>query len=135
MRSSFALLAAGLLLTACSTTTQYAFQPPAADEPEAKISFVQYHGIRDWHADNNRQLYVQAADRQWFQVDLFGPCIGLEYASRVGFDTRDPAGSFDRFSSIVLRGGERCKVDSVKKIAKPTRTEKPRSARARPNQA
>ena len=135
MRSSFALLAAGLLLTACSTTTQYAFQPPAADEPEAKISFVQYHGIRDWHADTNRQLYVQAADRQWFQVDLFGPCIGLEYANRVGFDTRDPAGSFDRFSSIVLRGGERCKVDSVKKIAKPTRVEKPRAARARADQA
>jgi hypothetical protein len=135
MRTSLALLTAAILLTACSTTTQYAFQPPAADEPEAKISFVQYHGIRDWHADNNRQLYVQAADRQWFQVDLFGPCIGLEYASRVGFDTRDPAGTFDRFGTIVLRGGERCKVDSVKKIAKPTRTEKPRSTHARPNQA
>ena len=135
MRKSIALLAAGLLLTACSTTTQYAFQAPAADEPEAKISFVQYHGIRDWHADNNRQLYVQAADRQWFQVDLFGPCIGLEYASRVGFDTRDPAGAFDRFGSIVLRGEARCKVDSVKRIPQPTRVEKARAARPRPNQA
>lgn len=135
MRKSLSLLTAGLLLTACSTTTQYAFQAPAADEPEAKISFVQYHGVRDWHADNDRQLYVQAADRQWFQVDLFGPCFGLEYASRVGFDTRDPAGAFDRFGTIVLRSGERCKVDSVKKIPKPTRVEKTQAARPRPNQA
>ena len=124
------------MLAACGTTsTRYAFQPPAAGEPEAGISFVQYHGIRDWHADNDRQLYVQAADRQWYQVDLFGPCIGLEYANHVGFDTRDPAGTFDRFSSIVLHRGDRCKVSSVKKIAAPTRVEKPRAGHPQANQA
>ena len=140
MRKLISLVAAGLLLAACSNT-QYAFQAPAAEEPEAGIPFTQYHGIRDWHADNDRQLYVQAADRQWYQVDLFGPCIGLEYASRVGFDTRDPAGTFDRFSSIIVRGGGvpgggRCKVSSVKKIPQPTRVEKAHGDRApRPNQA
>ena len=135
MRNSILVLAAGMMLAACSTT-QYAFAPPVAGEPEAGIPFTQYHGIRDWHADNDRQLYVQAADRQWYQVDLFAPCIGLEYANRIGFDTRDPAGTFDRFSSIIVRGGGRCKVDSVKKIAPPTRVEKPPGGRApKPNQA
>jgi hypothetical protein len=140
MRKSIPLMAAGLLLAACSST-QYAFEAPAAGEPEAGIPFTQYRGIRDWHADNDRLLYVQAADRQWYQVDLLGPCIGLEYANRVGFDTRDPAGTFDRFSSIIVRGsgipgGGRCKVSSVKKIPKPTRVEKAHGGPPpRPNQA
>jgi hypothetical protein len=135
MRKTISVIVAGLLLAACSST-QYAFQAPVPGEPEAGIPFTQYHGIRDWHADNDRQLYVQAEDRQWYQVDLFGPCTGLEFSNRVGFDTRDPAGTFDRFSSIIIRGGERCKVSSVKKIPQPTKVEKARSGPApRPNQA
>lgn len=137
MRKLLTLISAGIAaavaLTACSTT-RYEFQQAAAGEPEAQIRFVQYRNIRDWHADSDRQLFVQSLDRQWYQVDLFGPCIGLEYANRVGFDTKDPAGTFDRFSSIVFKG-QRCKVASVKKAPPPVRVEGPRSARPKPNQA
>ena len=134
MRILTSIIATAVLLSACGST-RYEFQQAAVGEPEAQIPFVQYRTIRDWHADNDRQLFLQSTDRQWYQVDLFGPCTGLEYESRIRIDTRDPAGSFDRFSSIVLRGGERCKVLSVKKAPAPVRVEKPRPAAPKPNQA
>ena len=134
MRASLIMIAASLALTACGTT-RYEFQQAAQGEPEAQIRFVQYSTIRDWHADNDRQLFLQALDRQWYQVDLFGPCIGLEYANRIRLDPKDPAGTFDRFSVVVLKGGERCQVASVKKAPPPVRVEKPRPARAEPSRA
>lgn len=134
MRALLTMIAAGLALTACSTT-RYEFQQAAQGEPEAQIHFVQYRNIRDWHADNDRQLFLQALDRQWYQVDLFGPCYGLEYATRIRLDPKDPAGTFDRFSTVILKGGERCQVASVKKAPPPLRVEKPRAARTQANQA
>lgn len=133
MRTLLTLIAAGLALTACGTT-RYEFQQAAAGEPEAQIRFVQYRNIRDWHADNDHQLFMQAGDRQWYQVDLLGPCIGLEYANRIGVDTRDPGGTFDRFSTIVFKG-QRCKVESVKKAPPPVLVDKGRPARPGANQA
>jgi hypothetical protein len=40
-----------------------------------------------------------------------GPCIGLNFANSIGFDTR-PLGNFDRFSAIVVPGSGRCTVQS-----------------------
>lgn len=134
MRAFVTLIAAGLALTACGTA-RYEFQQAAAGEPEAQIRFVQYRTIRDWHADNDRQLFVQSNDRQWYQVDLFGPCIGLEYANRIRLDPNDPAGTFDRFSTVILKGGERCKVASVKKAPPPVLVDKTKTTRPQPNQA
>lgn len=128
-----ALMAGGLALSACSTA-RYEFQQAAAGEPEARIPFVQYRTIRDWHADNDRQLFLQTTGRQWYQVDLFGPCIGLEFANGIRLDPKDPSGSFDRFSVIVLKG-QRCQVASVKKAPAPVRVDKPRAARPQPTQA
>lgn len=134
MRKLTSVIAAALLLGACSTT-RYEFQAAAANEPEAGIPFVQYRNVRDWHADNDRRLFLQSIDRQWYQVDLFAPCIGLEYVNRIRLDTKDPAGTFDRFSTVVLKDGQRCKVASVKKAPPPLRVEKPRAQHPQPNQA
>lgn len=128
-----ALIVGGLALTACSTM-RYEFQQAAAGEPEARIPFVQYRTIRDWHADNDRQLFLQTTGRQWYQVDLVGPCIGLEYANGIRLDPKDPAGSFDRFSVVILKG-QRCQVASVKKAPPPLRVEKARATRPQANQA
>src|SRR5690348_2331110 len=110
MRILAPVIAATLMLGACGST-RYEFQPAAAGEPEARIPFAAMSGtVRDWHADTDTQLFVQANGRQWYQVDLFGPCYGLEYANGIVFDTKDPSGAFDRFSAIVLGGGQRCQV-------------------------
>jgi hypothetical protein len=39
------------------------------------------------------------------------PCIGLNFAQSIGFDTH-PLGRFDQFSSIFVPGGSRCAVQS-----------------------
>lgn len=110
---------AAFLLCGCSTT-KYEFHEAATTAPESKIAFVQHRGIYSWQAVNDSRLYVQDAGRQWYQVDLLGPCTGLEFADRVRFMPSDPAGDFDRFSWIQMRG-QRCKVQSVKKVEPPTR--------------
>jgi len=112
---------AALMLAACAGGgSNYEFQAAAVGEPEARINFVQYNGIRDYHAVSDRLLYVQSRDRNWYQVDLFAPCTGLEFAMGVRFRPSDGAGTFDRFSSIDMRG-QSCKVRSVKRVAPPMR--------------
>jgi hypothetical protein len=117
-------LAIGAFLAGCSTTeTTYVDRPVASAatggdmvvNPNAQIPFVQYGGIRDWRTENDHELYAQASDRRWYKVELLGPCIGLEFANGVRFLPSDSAGTFDRFSSIVV-DGQRCKVDRVEAL-------------------
>jgi hypothetical protein len=109
-----------LILAACSSGGNYEFQSAAVEAPQARIPFVQYNGVRDYHAVSDRLLYVQARDRSWYQVDMFAPCTGLEFAMGVRFRPSDGAGTFDRFSSIDLRD-QNCKVRSVKRVPPPMR--------------
>ena len=88
----------------------------AAPHSEARIPFVQYGGIRDWRTANDREIFIQDSGRHWYRAELMGPCNGLAFASGVRFMPSDSAGTFDRFSWIVA-GGERCKVQSVQRIA------------------
>ncbi len=121
MRKILSLLASVVMLAGGAGNTQYAFQDPAPGEPEARIPFVHLGGLYNWHADNDRLLYVEGRDRQWYRVNLFGPCIGLEFASGLRLIPSDSAGTFDRFGSIAIRD-QRCKVESVKKVAQPVLT-------------
>lgn len=96
----------------------------ASDNPQrssrnASIPFVNHGGIRDWQAPNNRTLYVQSRNRQWFRAELMGPCQGLDFADRIGFHT-GPSNTFDRFSSIVVRG-RRCHIASLERADGPAR--------------
>ncbi|MBK9252299.1 MAG: hypothetical protein IPM70_10580 [Proteobacteria bacterium] len=42
---------------------------------------------------------------------LLGPCIGLDFALSIGFDT-GPSNQFDKFSSILVPREGRCQVTS-----------------------
>ena len=117
MRNLIFGVVAALAVAGCSTN-RYQFPEAASADPQAKIGFVQYRGVYSWEAVSDHRLYVEDRGRQWYQVDLLGPCIGLEFANRVRFIPSDGAGDFDRFSWIQM-GRERCKVDSVKKVAPP----------------
>jgi hypothetical protein len=79
--------------------------------PDAYIPFANQGGIRDWEADRDRGLWVQDVHRRWYYAKLMGPCIGLNFATRIGFDTH-PMGRFDKFSSIVVPGSGRCTVQT-----------------------
>jgi hypothetical protein len=95
---------------------------PAA--PAASIPFANHGGIRDWQADKDRGVWVQDVHRNWYYAKLMGPCIGLDFANSIGFDTH-PLGTFDRFSAIVVPGTGRCTVQSF------TASEGPRAEKDR----
>jgi hypothetical protein len=86
-------------------------QDTLADPAEASIPFVDHGGIRDWHADRDRGLWVQDIHRNWYYAKLLSPCTGLGFATAIGFVTRPP-GSFDRFSRIIVPREGTCPVVS-----------------------
>jgi hypothetical protein len=83
----------------------------AKPTPQPYIPFANHGGIRDWAADHDRGVWLQDIHRRWYYAKLMGPCIGLDFATTIGFDTH-PLGRFDQFSSIVVPGTGRCAVQT-----------------------
>jgi hypothetical protein len=84
----------------------------SAPTTEASIAFANHGGIRNWEADREQGLWVQDSRRNWYYAKLMGPCMGLNFAMGLRFDTR-PMGTFDRFSSIVVPREGRCMIQSL----------------------
>ena len=92
----------------------------AADAPkEARINFVDHGGIRDWRIVDRDTLLIRARGNQWYKAELFMPAYGLPFAPAIGFDTGFGS-SFDRFSSIIVRG-QRYPLRSLVKVDAPPR--------------
>lgn len=81
----------------------------SATKVEASIPFGL---IRDWQADREKGMWVQAYSRKWYYAEFMGRCLGLNFATAVGFDTRFQS-SFDRFSSVFVPGYGRCAIRSL----------------------
>jgi hypothetical protein len=119
-----AAIAVPLLLLALSAG---AADDPAASASapapqEASIPFANHGGIYDWRVVDDRTVLIQSSSRQWYKATLMSPCINLSFAQRIGFET-NPNGSFDKFSTIRLRG-QRCPVISLIKIDPPTKAKR-----------
>jgi hypothetical protein len=81
-------------------------------EGQASIPFLSRATVRDWHASDDKTLYIQHTSRGWYRADLLGPCMGLPYATVIGFVNERGAPRFNRYSEILV-DGERCKVVSL----------------------
>jgi hypothetical protein len=92
---------------------------------EASIPFVNSgNAVRDWQADGIDGLWVQDAHKQWYYATFIGPCHGLDFALRVGFENR-AMDTLDRFSTVVVPGEGRCAIQSfTKSEAPPKRKDK-----------
>jgi hypothetical protein len=80
--------------------------------PEVSIPFVNHGSINDWRPDRNRGLWIQDAHRQWYYARIMEPCLGLDFAETIAFETQ-PSGALDRFSSILVPHEGRCHLDSL----------------------
>jgi hypothetical protein len=89
-----------------------AFAADSAAQPQASIPFANHGGIWNWQADGDKGLWVQSNNRRWYYARFMGPCIGLDFADSVGFDTR-PMGTFDRFSAVVVPRWGKCQLQSL----------------------
>jgi hypothetical protein len=116
-------LAAALPLPAAAPAAEP--EPAAARAEEARIPFVNFRGIRSFHAADEHVVYLQDQSRNWYRAELIGPCFGLTWANRIAVDTRGSS-VFDRFSALIV-DGERCQVHSLTRSGKPERRASRRS--------
>jgi len=90
---------------------------PTVAPREASIRDAASGGIRDWHSDDGRSIFLRDRTGRWYHATFAGPCAGVLYSSTIGFKT-DVLGAFDRFSTISTERGL-CSVSSVVRSAKP----------------
>ena len=78
---------------------------------ESRIAFSS-RNIRNWHVVDDQTLLIQSNSRKWYKAKLLGNCPGLRFVERVGFKS-NADDSFDKFSSIQVRDGQRCQLVSL----------------------
>jgi hypothetical protein len=117
-----AIAAVAVTLTACASKTprqpreaDAALTAPVADA-DAKLPRFQ---IRDWSAPNDHTIIVIANDGTRYRAETFGPCLGLDFANRLAFESRGGFEQVDRFSSVLLGDGTRCQFQSFGKLKAP----------------
>jgi Family of unknown function (DUF6491) len=117
MNTARNILLATALGLAIGATAMAADQAPLP--AQASIPFIKAgKSIRDWQADGREGLWVQDIRRQWYYAKLQGPCLGLDFATGIGFDT-GPGDSLDRFSAVVVPREDRCQIFSLTKSDTP----------------
>jgi hypothetical protein len=113
------MTAAGIASLAWSAGAALADEPAQpAGSNDVSIPFANHGGIRDWHADRDRGLWIQDSFGKWYYATVMSPCIGLNFANSIGFDTR-PQGSFDKFSYIVVPREGRCAIQTLRPSGAP----------------
>ncbi len=78
---------------------------------EARIPFVNFGGIRNFHADGTRGVFLQDRRRNWYYADLFGPCTDLPFAIGIGVKTWG-MDTLDR-SGTILVGRDQCRIANL----------------------
>ncbi len=103
MLKSLSAVAVAVLLStpsiAADPPINWNSNPQTSPAPQATIRFARQGGIDNWTVVDEKTVYVQDRERQWYRADLMGHCIGLRFAQRIGFKF-EVDGSFDKFSSI-----------------------------------
>lgn len=111
-----AVALSALLLQACAV-------PPAQEKsdgvglerPESFIPFAnQRSSIHSFQADGREGLWVEDARHNWYYGKFFSPCIGVENAVSLGFET-GPNDRLDRYSYVIVpRERDRCAFQSFR---------------------
>ena len=116
-------LAASLVLgAAIAGAAESGTNAKTAPAQEARIPFAALGGINNWVADGETGLYIEGIRHQWYHAKLMGDCLDLPYVEHIGF-VMEPDSSFDKFSSIVVRGHV-CQVASMVKSEAPSKVSK-----------
>jgi hypothetical protein len=85
----------------------------AADAPQASIPFMSFdQSIHGWQADGQQAMWIQDVRKQWYYAKLQAPCNGLEFAVRLGFDTKT-YNTLDRYSYVIVPNEARCAITSL----------------------
>jgi hypothetical protein len=75
--------------------------------------------IKDWSAPDDHTVIVVSDDGTRYRAETMGPCLGLNFATRLAFVNRGGFEQVDRYSSVVLGDGTRCALQSFDKLQAP----------------
>jgi hypothetical protein len=67
--------------------------------------------LRNWLADGERGIWMQAGDLRWFYARFAHACHGLSATNSLAFDTRG-ADTIDSNSAVLVPDGGRCAMRS-----------------------
>lgn len=96
------------LVTAPLNVTVAASNPAGA---AGAATFVHHADLRNWLADGERGLWIQAGNGEWFYARFSEACRGLNSTNSLVFDTQTSR-NIDRTTAVVLPGGARCALRS-----------------------
>ncbi len=100
-RSAVLSLALGLLPTLLA----------AADVAAADSARLGLHRISSYEIISDKILIIEATGKKNYRAELFPGCFGLRHAYTLAFQTKG-GNSLDKFSSVVLPDGTRCRFKS-----------------------
>jgi hypothetical protein len=113
--ASFAALVAATVTLASesparSPTSQSASTVTPAPK-DTSIPLVNFGNLWDFEADGDKGVWLQTRDRKWYYASMFGPCIGLSYAQRIGVTERG-YNSLDKYGTLIV-DRQRCQIDHL----------------------
>ena len=82
---------------------------PYLTDVDSTTTFLNHAQLRDWLADGEQGLWLQAIDLRWFYARFTHACHGLTATNSLSFDTRG-SDTIDSTSAIVVPGSGRCTV-------------------------
>jgi hypothetical protein len=115
-----------LIASAAIGDTPATAASPRAPAAEASIPFANHDGIYNWQVVDDRTVLIQGQNRKWYKASLMSHCFDLPFAERLGFES-NPDDSFDKFSSITVRG-QSCPLTSLVEARPPPRKAKANKA-------
>lgn len=95
---------------------------------EASIPFANHRGIDNFETDGDDGIWLQDIRDRWYYGKIIGPCIGLNFATAIGYETRGTS-SFDKFGAILV-DGQKCQLESLVTSNKPPSKKERAAARA-----
>ena len=96
---------------------------PYLTDVDSTTTFLNHAQLRDWLADGERGLWVQAIDLRWFYARFTHACHGLTATNSLSFDTRG-SDTIDSRSAVVVPGSGRCTVLSFLPSTGPPKSRK-----------
>jgi len=96
---------------------------PYLTDVDSTTTFLSHAQLRDWLADGERGLWVQAIDLRWFYARFTHACHGLTATNSLSFDTRG-SDIIDSRSAVVVPGSGRCTILSFLPSTGPPKSRK-----------
>jgi len=96
---------------------------PYLTDVDSTTTFLNHAQLRDWLADGEQGLWLQAIDLRWFYARFTHACHGLTATNSLSFDTRG-SDTIDSRSAVVVPGSGRCTVLSFLPSTGPPKSRK-----------